>query len=71
MKPRKHQAQFMEVIRRIQAGEDIRKIILSVTPGGGKSFIPIVAGKLIESGHADAIAWIVPRQSLHLVRKKK
>ena len=66
MKPRKHQAQFMEVIRRIQAGEDIRKIILSVTPGGGKSFIPIVAGKLIESGHADAIAWIVPRQSLQV-----
>ena len=64
MKPRKHQAQFIEVINRIQAGEDIRKIILSVTPGGGKSFIPIVAGKLIESGHADALAWIVPRQSL-------
>lgn len=66
MKPRKHQAEFIETISRIQAGEDIRKAVLSVTPGGGKSFIPIVAGKLIQSGHADALAWIVPRQSLQV-----
>ena len=61
---RKHQAEFLQVIRDIQSGAPIRDIILAVTPGGGKSFIPIVAGKLIESGHADGLAWIVPRQAL-------
>lgn len=64
MKLRKHQSDFSQVIQNIQNGSSIRKIIMVVTPGGGKSFIPIVAGKLIESGHADGLAWIVPRQAL-------
>ena len=63
-KLRKHQAEFLEVIQSIQAGSRTRIMMLVVTPGGGKSFIPVAAGKLIESGHADALAWVVPRQAL-------
>ena len=61
---RKHQKQFLGVIKKIQSGSPIKTIVMVVTPGGGKSFIPVAAGKLIESGHADALAWVVPRQAL-------
>ncbi|MBI9093117.1 MAG: DEAD/DEAH box helicase family protein [Desulfobacterium sp.] len=61
---RKHQAEFNNVIDGIISGSGVTKIILSVTPGGGKSLIPPMAGRLIMAGLADAIAWVVPRQAL-------
>ncbi|WP_300456659.1 DEAD/DEAH box helicase family protein [Desulfobacula sp.] len=61
---RKHQVEFSNVVDGIIAGSDARVITLSVTPGGGKSFIPVVAGRLIEKHKADALAWVVPRQAL-------
>jgi superfamily II DNA or RNA helicase len=71
---RKHQDEFLQICKRIKAGEQIKKIFMIVTPGGGKSLIPVIAAaKLIpnhDSGNsfhgtiADSICWIVPRLNL-------
>jgi superfamily II DNA or RNA helicase len=64
VKLRKHQAEFSHVIDGIIAGSSVTDILLSVTPGGGKSSIPIITGRLKQAGLIDAIAWVVPRQAL-------
>ena len=61
---RKHQTDFKQVVSGIISGSGVTKVILSVTPGGGKSSIPIIAGDLIKAGLADALCWVVPRQAL-------
>lgn len=61
---RKHQAEFEQIISRVISGAPIRRAIMKVTPGGGKSAIPIEACRLIAAGLADALCWIVPRKSL-------
>jgi superfamily II DNA or RNA helicase len=61
---RKHQAEMDHVIDEIIAGSGIKEILCNVTPGGGKSMLPIIAGKLITAGFADALCWIVPRKNL-------
>jgi superfamily II DNA or RNA helicase len=61
---RKHQAQFASITDRIILGSAIRTIYCHVTPGGGKSLIPILGGKLITKGLADRLIWIAPRLSL-------
>ena len=64
MQLRRHQAQFLKTIDDIIAGSGVTDILLSVTPGGGKSSIPIITGKLKQAGLIDGIAWVVPRQAL-------
>ena len=61
---RKHQKQFKDTVSSISQGSGIKTIYAQVTPGGGKSILPIIAGKLIESGLADKLIWIAPRLSL-------
>ena len=61
---RKHQIDTDQVIDQIISGAPIRDIYCQVTPGGGKSLIPIIAGKLITAGLADKLMWIAPRLSL-------
>lgn len=61
---RKHQREFLETINRIKSGEPIKTIYCHVTPGGGKSLLPILAGQLIKAGLADKLAWVAPRLSL-------
>jgi superfamily II DNA or RNA helicase len=61
---RKHQSEFQKVIDDIIAGANTRDILLAVTPGGGKSSIPIITGKLKTAGLIDGLAWVVPRQAL-------
>ena len=61
---RAHQAQMQQVVDEIIAGAPVRKIICHVTPGGGKSALPIIAGKLVSAGLADALCWICPRSAL-------
>lgn len=55
---------MLEAIDGIIAGSGVKKIILHAVPGSGKSLIPIIAGKLITAGLADALAWITPRKTL-------
>lgn len=54
----------MEIVDRIASGEDLRDALFLVCPGGGKSGIPLIFGKLIDLGFADALCWICPRKSL-------
>jgi len=61
---RKHQREFEDTIDNIIDGAPIRNIYCHVTPGGGKSLIPIMAGRLIKANLADKLIWIAPRLSL-------
>jgi superfamily II DNA or RNA helicase len=61
---RKHQRETVEVCREILSGKPVREIILSVTPGGGKSFVPVILAENLIPRVADKICWIVPRNSL-------
>lgn len=71
---RKHQAEFLEICKLIKAGQPIKKILMLVTPGGGKSLIPVIgAAQLIPNQPsqrglhgtiADAICWMVPKLNL-------
>jgi superfamily II DNA or RNA helicase len=56
-------------VQAIASGEaaEVRDILAAVTPGGGKSLLPVIAAaRLIEAGVVDRICWIVPRDSLRL-----
>ena len=42
-------------------------MLAAVTPGGGKSLLPVIAGShLIRAGIVERICWVVPRDSLRL-----
>jgi superfamily II DNA or RNA helicase len=66
---RTHQRRVAGVVQAIASGEalEIRDILAAVTPGGGKSLLPVIAAtRLIEAGVVDRVCWIVPRDSLRL-----
>ena len=63
MQLRSHQREFDDIITAIAAGEKIRDVLMYVTPGGGKSLVSIISGKLIPS-MADMLCWVVPRKNL-------
>jgi superfamily II DNA or RNA helicase len=64
MRLRKHQSEFVNVCSEILNGVPVKEIVVSVCPGGGKSFLPVIAAENLISSIADKIAWIVPRNSL-------
>ncbi len=64
MNLRKHQRETAELCREILSGAPIREIIESVTPGGGKSSLPVILAENLIPVIADRICWIVPRDSL-------
>ncbi len=41
--------------------DGVRDILASVTPGGGKSLLPVIA-----AGTVERVVWVVPRDSLRL-----
>jgi superfamily II DNA or RNA helicase len=53
-----------EVCREILSGKPVREVILSVTPGGGKSFIPVIVAENLIPAIAEKLCWVVPRDSL-------
>jgi superfamily II DNA or RNA helicase len=61
---RKHQREIVEVCREILSGKPIKEIIRSVTPGGGKSFVPVIIAENLIPAIAEKICWVVPRNSL-------
>ena len=61
---RKHQREMIEVCREILDKKPIKEIILAVTPGGGKSFVPVILAENLIPTIADKICWVVPRNSL-------
>jgi superfamily II DNA or RNA helicase len=45
----------------------VADILAAVTPGGGKSLLPVIAAtQLIKAGQVERICWVVPRDSLRL-----
>ena len=66
---RTHQRQVFGLMAAISAGEatGITDVLAAVTPGGGKSLLPVIAGShLIRAGIVERICWAVPRDSLRL-----
>jgi superfamily II DNA or RNA helicase len=65
---RTHQHLLSRIVQAIAAREtDLRDILAAVTPGGGKSLLPVIAAtRLIAAGAVDKVCWIVPRDSLRL-----
>ena len=65
MQLRKHQAEMLQICDQIKAGvSNVRTIIASVTPGGGKSLLPLIASARLIPTIADKICWIAPRDAL-------
>lgn len=66
---RSHQRTLMALVDAMARGEaaHVRKILAAVTPGGGKSLLPVIAAhRLIASGLVERVVWVVPRDSLRL-----
>ncbi|WP_367617273.1 DEAD/DEAH box helicase [Plastoroseomonas hellenica] len=65
---RSHQRQLCGIAEAIATGaSDAPDILAAVTPGGGKSLLPVLAAsRLVEAGIVDRVCWIVPRDSLRL-----
>ncbi|MFC7739462.1 DEAD/DEAH box helicase, partial [Roseomonas sp. GCM10028921] len=65
---RSHQQRLAGVVEAIATGEtEARDILAAVTPGGGKSLLPVLAAsRLIGAGMVDRVCWVVPRDSLRL-----
>ena len=66
---RTHQRQLAGIVQAIASGEaaGLRDILAAVTPGGGKSLLPVIAAaRLVAAGIVDRVCWIVPRDSLRL-----
>ena len=65
---RAHQHLVADIVAAIAAGQtELADILAAVTPGGGKSLLPVIAAaRLIEAGVVDRVCWIVPRDSLRL-----
>ena len=65
---RSHQERLAELVEAIARGEDdARDVLAAVTPGGGKSLLPVIAAaRLIAARVVERVVWIVPRDSLRL-----
>lgn len=65
MNLRQHQLQTVAALDAIVRGAPTRRIDAVVTPGGGKSLLPVAtAARLIPAGIVDRLCWVVPRDSL-------
>jgi superfamily II DNA or RNA helicase len=65
---RSHQQLLAGVVEAIASSQtELRDILAAVTPGGGKSLLPVIAAaRLIAAGIVERVCWIVPRDSLRL-----
>ena len=66
---RAHQQALTGLVAAMAYGEapEVTDILAAVTPGGGKSLLPVIAAaRLIEANKVERICWVVPRDSLRL-----
>ena len=65
---RSHQQRLAGVVEAIATDQTKAcDILAAVTPGGGKSLLPVIAAsRLIAAGIVDRVCWVVPRDSLRL-----
>ena len=69
---RSHQRQLAAIVSALVSEDTgVRDLLAAVTPGGGKSLLPVLAAApLLETGLIDRVCWIVPRDSLRLQAEK-
>ena len=68
-KLRAHQRALLRLMREIAAKRmrGVTDVLAAVTPGGGKSLLPVIAAaRLMEAGIVARVVWVVPRDSLRL-----
>ncbi len=61
---RSHQAQTAAIVHAIASGQtdEITDILAAVTPGGGKSLLPVIAAaRLIAAGVVERMCWVAER----------
>ncbi|MGH7110344.1 MAG: DEAD/DEAH box helicase [Stellaceae bacterium] len=65
---RSHQRQLLGAAHAVAAGEaGLRDVLAAVTPGGGKSLLPVLMAQVLKAaGAIDRVCWVVPRDSLRL-----
>ncbi|WP_407524645.1 DEAD/DEAH box helicase [Methylobacterium oryzisoli] len=66
---RSHQRSLAELVAALARGEagGVSDILAAVTPGGGKSLLPVIAAaRLMAAGVVERVVWVVPRDSLRL-----
>lgn len=61
---RTHQSEMQTACTDILAGAPIKQIIASVTPGGGKSAMPVILASMLIPAIADKLIWVCPRDAL-------
>ena len=62
---RRHQKEILDIARRIKSGEArYKSIVAQVTPGGGKSVLPVILATELLGVIAQRICWVVPRSAL-------
>ena len=61
---RTHQRQMLALCDAILGGRHLTDIYASVTPGAGKSWLPVIAAQRLIPAVADKICWVVPRKNL-------
>lgn len=62
---RAHQMQAIELAEQPQFGTEVKTVLCNVTPGGGKSALPVIfADRMIKRHIAGKVCWVVPRDSL-------
>lgn len=64
MNLRSHQAAAQQIAVEIRDGAPVREIILAVTPGGGKSGVPVILASILIPSFADRLIWVAPRNAL-------
>ena len=64
MSLRQHQAELAAICDEILSGAPVKQIIASVTPGGGKSKLPVILADKLIPAIADKIVWVAPRNNL-------
>src|SRR5262245_60038786 len=64
MSLRRHQDDAQQLAREIDIGRRVEQVIHAVTPGGGKSLLPLIYAVELIPKIVDRICWIVPRDSL-------
>ncbi|MEX2598273.1 MAG: DEAD/DEAH box helicase family protein, partial [Dehalococcoidia bacterium] len=64
MQLRSHQRDMLALMQQVLAGRPLTDIYASVTPGAGKSWLPVIAARALIPAVADKICWVVPRRNL-------
>ena len=61
---RRHQQETLQLVQELRQGREIDYALHWVTPGGGKSLLPVIYASGLQGGLFDRLCWLVPRDSL-------